>query len=121
MDPHREPSRRASNADSQLFDPGTADWVSTGMPMDRYLHTATLLADGRVLIAGGYGVGSATTAWIYSPIPAATASATTPILQIGAVLFLVVVIVVGLAVAAWRLDRRPPGAVREPESEWLDS
>ena len=113
-------SAYASNADSQLFDPGTADWVSTGMPMDRYLHTATLLADGRVLIAGGYGVGSATTAWIYSPIPAATASTRTPLLQIGAVLLLVVV-VAGLAVAARRLDRRPPGAVREPESEWIDS
>ena len=113
-------SAHASDADSQLFDPGnTADWMSTGRRMDRYLHTATLLADRRVLVAGGYGLGSATTAWIYSPVSASTASTTLPLLQIGAGLVLVVVIVIGLALAA-RLDRRP-GAIREPGPEWIDA
>jgi galactose oxidase-like protein/Kelch motif protein len=114
-------SAYASDADSQLFDPrNTADWVSTGRRMDRYLHTATLLGDGRVLVAGGYGVGSASTAWVYSPVSATTASTPTQLLQIGAMLLLVVVIVIGLAVAARRFNRRP-GAAREPESEWIDS
>jgi len=114
-------SAYASDADSQLFDPGnTADWISTGKRMDRYLHTATLLAGGRVLVAGGHGVGSATTAWIYSPVSATPASTTFPFLQIGAGLLLVVVTMIGLAVAARRLDRRRPGAVREADSEWID-
>ena len=46
-------SAYASDADSQIFDPkNTEQWVSTGMPMDRYLHTGTVLSDGRVLVAG---------------------------------------------------------------------
>ena len=114
-------SAYASDADSQLFDPGTADWVSSGLRMDRYLHSATLLADGRVLIAGGYGVGSPTTAWIYSPVSVTTASSTNPLLPIAVVLLLLVLTTAGLAAASGRLRRRRPGAVREPESEWIDS
>jgi Kelch motif protein/galactose oxidase-like protein len=115
-------SAYASNADSQLFDPAnTTDLVSTGLRMDRYLHTATLLGDGRVLIAGGYGVGSATTAWIYSPVSAASAGSTSiPLLQVGAALFVVVMVGIGLALSTRHLRRRRAGAVGELDSEWIN-
>jgi N-acetylneuraminic acid mutarotase len=39
----------------ELFDLAGNLWSSTGSSMDRRRHTATLLADGKVLIAGGHG------------------------------------------------------------------
>ena len=54
------------NAVAELYDPATGTFTATGsMVADRMWHTATLLPDGTVLIAGGYP-GSASTE-IYNP------------------------------------------------------
>jgi hypothetical protein len=64
-----------SVASAEIFDPSSGSFVATGsMTEARETHTATLLNDGRVLIAGGvsYGgigafFGGASTAEIYTP------------------------------------------------------
>ena len=57
--------------DSELYDPRTGEWSKTGsMTTERFLHTATLLSDGRVLVAGAeHGMPDAilASAEIYDP------------------------------------------------------
>jgi N-acetylneuraminic acid mutarotase len=52
-----------------VYDPASGTWSMTGtMANPRYLHTATLLPNGKVLVAGG-GIGAAalTASEVYDP------------------------------------------------------
>ncbi|MER7952464.1 kelch repeat-containing protein [Streptomyces sp. NPDC096079] len=56
--PNAFPSRPLATA--EVYDPGTGDWSPAGELREaRYGHSATLLPDGRVLVAGGAGRRSA--------------------------------------------------------------
>ena len=61
-------------ATAELYDPSSGSWTATGsMNGVRFLHTATLLADGRVLVVGGAdsitetSVNALATAELYDP------------------------------------------------------
>lgn len=56
-------------ASAELYDPATGSWTATGsMLEERAIHTATLLLDGTVLVAGGSGLaGQSTSAELYQP------------------------------------------------------
>jgi Kelch motif/Galactose oxidase, central domain len=53
---------------AEIYDPATNAWSETGsMNQARYAHVATLLADGRVLVADGSDVFRVKTAELYDP------------------------------------------------------
>jgi N-acetylneuraminic acid mutarotase len=57
-----------SRASAELYDPVDGTWSETGsMANPRARHTATLLSDGRVLVAGGINSSSLSSAEIYDP------------------------------------------------------
>jgi N-acetylneuraminic acid mutarotase len=54
---------------AELYDPAMGTWTSTSNSMTtaRYLHTATALQNGQVLVAGGFNGGSLSSSELYSP------------------------------------------------------
>lgn len=88
----------AYRADAFLYDPVANTWTATAtaMALSRAVHTATVLSDGRVLIAGGYGGAYRSGAEIYNPatngwttvasMPAASDWQTSALLSDGTVL-----------------------------------
>ena len=55
---------------AEVYDPVTGIWTVTGrLVSPRYAHTATLLADGRVLVAGGVnGLAELSSCEVYDPL-----------------------------------------------------
>ena len=64
-----QPPHIASLASAELYDPTSGAWTATGgLNLGRYQHTATLLPNGLVLAAGGYGnFGLPASAELYDP------------------------------------------------------
>ena len=53
---------------AELYNPATGTWTITGsMNFARVYHTATLLPNGQVLVAGGFSPGSLASAELYNP------------------------------------------------------
>ena len=54
---------------AELYDPASGTWTATGsLNTARYDHTATLLPNGKVLVAGGYNAAAAlSSAELYDP------------------------------------------------------
>jgi hypothetical protein len=95
----------------ELYDPAHDGWSGTGPSMDRYQHTATRLANGKVLIVGGYGIESLARVLVYDPEGVAPLSARPPDPRVIAALLLTALLV-GL-VTSWSIP-----AVRQRVKGW---
>ena len=57
-----------ATASAELYNPANGTWTPTGsLNTARTNHTATLLPNGRVLVAGGLGSGALASAELYDP------------------------------------------------------
>src|SRR5438477_55243 len=57
-----------ASSGAELFDPAAGTWTPTGSLTDRRaFHTATLLPNGKVLVAGGFNGASLPGAEIFDP------------------------------------------------------
>ena len=62
------PLGNPSLVSAELYDPATGRWAATeALKYGRYQHTATLLQNGKVLVAGGNGYSPTITAELYDP------------------------------------------------------
>jgi N-acetylneuraminic acid mutarotase len=63
------PGDQTASASTELYDPASGTWTATGsLATARYVHTATLLSNGKVLVAGGFNNSSyLASAELYDP------------------------------------------------------
>ncbi len=64
------PGDQTASATAELYDPASGTWTATGsLATARYVHTATLLPNGKVLVAAGYNDSSGylASAELYDP------------------------------------------------------
>jgi hypothetical protein len=62
-------SSGAATNSAELYDPATQTWTPTGsLAGKRSSHTAILLPNAQVLVAGGFGPGTLSSAELYDPV-----------------------------------------------------
>jgi N-acetylneuraminic acid mutarotase len=105
----------------ELYDPARNAWSRTGPSLRGHRDTATLLADGRVLLVGGYGNESLGSVLVFDPKGAVPVSrrALDPRL-IGAVALAALLIVAGFALSIPAVRRRLKGLrPQDQPDEWI--